>query len=111
MHLDRMRRFYSECFALRTAETTEAYCVLESDGWTLWLVVVPDEVAATIQRKGTSFSCKSLWPARPRHARRLPSRIVRRAVLGRGEMSDGRRSWEPPANSGSRRLRSGRCRR
>jgi predicted enzyme related to lactoylglutathione lyase len=48
-HLDRMRRFYSECFALRTAETTEAYCVLESDGWRLWLVVVPDEVAATIQ--------------------------------------------------------------
>jgi catechol 2,3-dioxygenase-like lactoylglutathione lyase family enzyme len=48
-HLDRMRRFYSECCALRTAETTDAYCVLESDAWTLSLVAVPDELAATIQ--------------------------------------------------------------
>lgn len=47
--LDRMRRFYSECFALRIAETTDAYCVLESDAWTLSLVVVPDDLAATIQ--------------------------------------------------------------
>jgi predicted enzyme related to lactoylglutathione lyase len=47
-HLDRMRRFYSECFALRTVETTEAYCVLESDAWTLTLVVVPEEIAARI---------------------------------------------------------------
>jgi predicted enzyme related to lactoylglutathione lyase len=46
--LERMRRFYSECFALRTAETTDAYCVLESDAWTLTLVVVPEEIAATI---------------------------------------------------------------
>jgi hypothetical protein len=44
-----MRRFYSECFGLRTAETTETYCVLESDAWTLSLVVVPVEIAATIQ--------------------------------------------------------------
>jgi predicted enzyme related to lactoylglutathione lyase len=47
--LDRMRRFYSECFGLRTAESTQAYCVLESDAWTLSLVVVPQEIAATIQ--------------------------------------------------------------
>jgi predicted enzyme related to lactoylglutathione lyase len=47
--LDRMRRFYSECFALRIAETTDAYCVLESDVWTLSLVVVLDDLAATIQ--------------------------------------------------------------
>jgi predicted enzyme related to lactoylglutathione lyase len=48
-HLERMRRFYSECFALRTAETTDAYCVLESGGWTLSLLVVPKEIAATIE--------------------------------------------------------------
>ena len=49
-HLERMRRFYRECFALRTVETTEAYCVLESAAWTLSLVVVPDGIAAAITR-------------------------------------------------------------
>ncbi len=48
-HLDRMRRFYSECFALSTAEATETYCVLESGAWTLSLVVLPDEIAAKTQ--------------------------------------------------------------
>jgi predicted enzyme related to lactoylglutathione lyase len=48
-HLDRMRCFYRECFKMRTAETAENYCVLESAAWTLSLVVVPDDIAATIQ--------------------------------------------------------------
>ena len=32
--------FYRECFGLEIAETAEDYCVLESDAWTLSLVVV-----------------------------------------------------------------------
>jgi predicted enzyme related to lactoylglutathione lyase len=55
-HLERMRRFYGECFALRTAETTDAYCVLESDAWTLSLVLVPDEIAATIQLADPAYA-------------------------------------------------------
>jgi predicted enzyme related to lactoylglutathione lyase len=46
--LDRMSRFYRECFRLRTATRADDHCVLESDAWTLSLVVVPDEIAAAI---------------------------------------------------------------
>jgi predicted enzyme related to lactoylglutathione lyase len=41
-----MRSFYQRCFALEAVYTSEAYCVLESDSWTLALVVIPDETAA-----------------------------------------------------------------
>lgn len=44
-----MRCFDQECFGLKAAETTEDYCVLESDAWTLSLVVAPDEPAAAIE--------------------------------------------------------------
>lgn len=46
--IERMRCFYQQCFGLKAAETTEDYCVLESDAWTLSLVVMPDETAAAI---------------------------------------------------------------
>ena len=46
--LDRMRSFYEQCFGLEVGDTAADHCVLESETWTLSLVVVPDEVAATI---------------------------------------------------------------
>jgi ribosomal protein S18 acetylase RimI-like enzyme/predicted enzyme related to lactoylglutathione lyase len=48
MHLDRMRAFYEECFGFEAADIAEDYCVLESHAWTLSLVVVPRDIAATI---------------------------------------------------------------
>jgi hypothetical protein len=43
-----MRSFYQQCFGLQSPSTAEDYCVLESGAWTLSLVVVPDDIAATI---------------------------------------------------------------
>ena len=48
-HLDQMRSFYQQCFGLDAVDTAENYCVLESASWTLSLVRIPDETAATIQ--------------------------------------------------------------
>jgi hypothetical protein len=47
-HLDRMRAFYQQRFGLEAASTAEDHCVLESGAWTLSLVVVRDNIAATI---------------------------------------------------------------
>jgi predicted enzyme related to lactoylglutathione lyase len=47
-HLDRMSAFYQQCFGFEAADGADDFCILESDGWTLSLVVVPDEIAATI---------------------------------------------------------------
>jgi predicted enzyme related to lactoylglutathione lyase len=47
-HLDQMRSFYQQCFGLDAVDTAENYCVLESASWTLSLVRIPDETAATI---------------------------------------------------------------
>ena len=46
--LERMCSFYRECFALQATDTAADHCVLESETWTLSLVVVPDSVAATL---------------------------------------------------------------
>ena len=91
--LDPMCSFYRECFGLEIAETAEDYCVLESDTWTLSLVVVPDAVAATLQapvpparREGTpiklAFGVPSIEDLRPVMAR-----------LG-GRVDSGETQWE-----------------
>jgi hypothetical protein len=91
--LDPMCSFYLECFGLEIAETAEDYCVLESDAWTLSLVVVSDVVAATLQasvlparREGTpvklAFHVPSIDDLRPAMAR-----------LG-GQADPGETEWE-----------------
>lgn len=46
--LDRMSPFYQRCFGMVAAETAADYCVLESDVWTVSLVVAPGDIAGTI---------------------------------------------------------------
>jgi predicted enzyme related to lactoylglutathione lyase len=46
--LDRMRSFYELCFGFEASDQAEDYCLLDSDRWTLSLVVIPPDVAATI---------------------------------------------------------------
>jgi catechol-2,3-dioxygenase len=46
--LRRVSSFYERCLGLVAAESAESYRVLESEVWTLSLVIVPDEVTATI---------------------------------------------------------------
>jgi predicted enzyme related to lactoylglutathione lyase len=91
--LDRMGAFYQECFALTAAETAGDYRVLESDAWTLSLVVVPDEIARGIQLA---------TPPRRRHhapiklAFVVPNiEAVRSVVAGRGGRLDPRETqWD-----------------
>jgi catechol 2,3-dioxygenase-like lactoylglutathione lyase family enzyme len=47
--LDVMRAFYQECFGLKIIDATDAYCVLESDDWTLSLVVTRHAATAQIE--------------------------------------------------------------
>jgi predicted enzyme related to lactoylglutathione lyase len=47
-HLDRMRSFYEGCFQMEAADVSEKYCVLESESFTLSLVRMPEQIAATI---------------------------------------------------------------
>jgi predicted enzyme related to lactoylglutathione lyase len=47
--LDRMRAFYEGGLGLSVAEEGEGYCTLTGAGWTLSLVVVPTDLAASIQ--------------------------------------------------------------
>jgi hypothetical protein len=44
-----MRSFYQQCFGFDAVDIAENYCVLESASWTLSLVMVPDEAAATVR--------------------------------------------------------------
>ena len=46
--IDRVSAFYERCLGLVVADAAESYRVLESEAWTLSLVAVADEVAATI---------------------------------------------------------------
>jgi predicted enzyme related to lactoylglutathione lyase len=46
--IDRVSAFYERCLGLVVADAAESYRVLESEAWTLSLVVVAHEVAATI---------------------------------------------------------------
>lgn len=46
--LDRMQSFYQACLRMEVAERARGYCVLESESWTLSLVKVPQQIAATI---------------------------------------------------------------
>jgi len=49
-HLDAMAAFYGSCFGMKeVAAEAGDYRVLESDGWTLTIVQVPADVAATIE--------------------------------------------------------------
>ncbi len=48
MHLERMRLFYQRCFGFDVVDQAPDYCVLESDAWSLSLVVVPQAIAAGI---------------------------------------------------------------
>jgi predicted enzyme related to lactoylglutathione lyase len=88
-----MCSFYHECFGLEVAETAEDYCVLESDAWTLSLVVVPEAVAATFRT--------SVPPARREEtpvklAFDVPSIEGLRPVMARlgGQVDSGETQWE-----------------
>jgi catechol-2,3-dioxygenase len=47
--LEVMRVFYQECFGLRITDQTDTYCVLESEDWTLSLVMGRDAPAAEVE--------------------------------------------------------------
>ena len=47
-HLERMRSFYGQCFGFEVADGAAGYCVLESDAWSLSLVLAPDDVASRL---------------------------------------------------------------
>ena len=53
--LDVMRVFYQECFGLKINEATEEYCVLESDDWTLSLVVTRDAPVSEVEVLGPAI--------------------------------------------------------
>jgi len=77
-HLDSMAAFYGTCFGMtEVAAEPGDYRVLESDGWTLTIVQVPADLAATIEladpptrREGTpiklTFDVASMTAARRR---------------------------------------------
>jgi predicted enzyme related to lactoylglutathione lyase len=44
-----MREFYRECFGLTIKDATDQYCVLESDDWTLSLVVARDARVSEVE--------------------------------------------------------------
>jgi predicted enzyme related to lactoylglutathione lyase len=46
--LDRMQSFYEACFHMEVADRAREYCVLESESWTLSLVKMPAQIAASI---------------------------------------------------------------
>jgi catechol-2,3-dioxygenase len=92
--LDPMCSFYHECFGLEVAETADDYRVLESDAWTLSLVVVPDAVAATLPAASVPPARREETPIKL--AFQVPSIEGLRPVMASlgGEMDPAETQWE-----------------